>query len=876
MAPPAPLSSFVGRRAELETVAALLAEHRLLTLTGTGGIGKTRLAIEVVRSGARHQRSGSVWVDLASAGDAADVDAALLSALELTRGPGAAPIEVVVGNLSARRALLIFDNCEQVIDAVGERTRQILQRCPEVKVLATSRVPLGLSGEATWVVPPLSLKASPWSEDTDAAALFVSRARAAVGELALTREELEVVEEICLALNGVPLAIELAAAQLRVTSLDEIRDRLGDRLELLAGGPRLEHARYRAVRASIDWSYQMLGERERVLFRRVSVFAGGWDLDALRAVCGVDGLEQLVLHSIVLVDRSGPRTRYSLLEAIRQYAHERLVEAGEAEDAADHHVAYFLALAATADREYWAVDANRRAILDLEAANFASALVYCCAAGDARALELTGHLATYWREIGAMEQATEAVARALDAAPVTPSPARALALMWHGCFVFHTGDFARALELFSRCEQMLERAPSARAGAWVAGLRATITSVIDPAVCEQPLESAYSLAGEADDELLASYLLVALMIAQDCRDDMEGVRRTAVRAAAGARSIGHELPLRWVAWSTARQALLAGDLERCEQQLGVALELSGEHDPEAGCGTAALQALAAIYEGNVELARERAAYADQLARAGGAYWIGTGNVATAAGFLALAERDLDGARRHGERLVAWQGGGVHLPVHGHELLLLAALAASDETETRVHASALAALSEQVGNRRAAALARYGVAATALLAGDPATAGSLAAEAMDLQMQGGWIPGAIDSLELIAASEHACEHPERAVMLAGAAAGARAKCRIFRLTPPLAGAEESIDSGNPELELSEALVYARAAAGRHSRPDHGPASLTPGERVVARLAADGLSNPAIAAQLVITRATVKTHLSHVYAKLGISGRGELRT
>ncbi len=881
--PPAPLSRFIGRRAELDMAAALLAENRLVTLTGAGGIGKTRLAIELARSGVLDQLGGTAWVDLARASDAPGVDAALLGAFELTRAAGALPVDLVADRLDAARGLVIIDDCEQVADAAGERARQILERCPEIRVLATSRVPLGLSGEATWIVPPLSLGDGTDREDTDAVALFISRARSAVGELAIAGAELGVIDEICRALEGVPLAIELAAAQLRVASLTEIRDRLVDRLDLLAGGPRLEQPRRRALRASIDWSYRLLGERERVLLRRMSVFAGGWDLDSLAAVCGGDGLEaaelgalleQLVLHSVVLVDRSGPATRYSLLESIRQYACERLAEAGEAKPVADRHLEYFLVLAETADDGYWAVDRRRRAILDREAANFAAALASSCSTGDARALELAGHLALYWREIGAMEQGADAVARALDATPATPSPARALALMWHGCFVFHTGDFPRAFDLLSNCEQMLEQAPSARAGAWVAGLRATITSVIDPLISEQPLETAYSLAIDAGDQLLASYLTVPLMIAHDCRDDSEGVLRAAGRAAAAAAPIGHELPLRWVAWSTARQALLAGDLGRCEQQLGVARELSDEHDPEASCGTAALEAIAAVHAGDLGLARERAHHADQLARTGGRYWVGTGNVATALGFIALAENELETARVEGEKLVAWQGGGAHLAVHGHELLLFASLAAGDEAAARVHATALRELGERDANRRASALARYGAAVAALLAGDPVTTGALAANAMELQVAGGWMPGAIDSLELISASEHVRGHAERAVVLAGAAARARSERRLHRLTPALAGTAEPTDGRGPGLELNEALAFARSGGGRHSRPDHGLASLTPAERAVARRAADGLSNPEIAEQLVITRATVKTHLSHVYAKLGISRRSEL--
>jgi DNA-binding CsgD family transcriptional regulator len=324
-----------------------------------------------------------------------------------------------------------------------------------------------------------------------------------------------------------------------------------------------------------------------------------------------------------------------------------------------------------------------------------------------------------------------------------------------------------------------------------------------------------------------------------------------------------------VVWSLARNALLGGELRLCREQLATAWRLSERRDAEAACGTAALESLCFLYSGQLELAEERAAVARDLVR-GGTYWRGAANVSVATGFLALARGDIDGVRRIAGQLAETEGGGAHIPVHGQELLLLAGLAAGEVAAVRGSAAALDGLAVHFANQRAAALARYGVAAAAMLADDPEEALSIGSQAMQLQLRAGWRPAAIDSLELIAAAESSRGRTERAAVLGASAAGARLELGLVPVSLPrfqLTAEPRSMPLG---LEAAAAYACDGRSADSHARSER----LTRSEQAVAELATAGLSNPAIAARLVCSRATVKTHLLHIYAKLGVKNRTEL--
>ncbi len=336
-----PTSSLVGRESELADVASALKAHRLVTLTGVGGVGKTRLALEVAARSAPDFPDG-VWViELAAVGDPAAAPDAVASVLGVIQQPGMTLVDSVAAALEGRSRLLVFDNCEHVLDAAADMVEAILSRSTTVKVLATSREGLRAADEHLWPVPSLDTRAE---SDSAAATLFVERADAVVPSVAL---DPVAVLEICRRLDGIPLGIELAASRMVSMTVTEVRDRLNDRFRLLVGSRRgLE--RHQTLRHAVQWSYDLLDEDEQTLLNSCSVFAGGFDLAGACAVAGSDDefatldlLDALVRKSLLVADRSTGRTRFSMLETIRQFAEEQLAVSGDADVARTAHARYF-------------------------------------------------------------------------------------------------------------------------------------------------------------------------------------------------------------------------------------------------------------------------------------------------------------------------------------------------------------------------------------------------------------------------------------------------------------------------------------------------------------------------------------------------------
>lgn len=385
---PAQLTSFVGRDDVVSEVVALLAGHRLVAMVGSGGAGKTRCAVQVgaeFLSGSGH----AVWLsELAAISDPALVAGTIARAVNVQEAPHRPMLEILIAYLRRRRLLLILDNCEHVIDEARRLVTAILHDCPDVRILATSREALNVAGEHVYRMPPLSVAAS--------VALFTDRASASDARFALTDENAPYVEEIVHRLDGIPLAIELAAARVRVLTPRQLADKLDQRFRLLTGGDRSALRRHQTMRALIDWSYDLLSEDERSVFRKLSIFVGGFTLASASAVCTGDPadelatlefLSSLVDKSLVLADSLGAITRYRILESTREYARERLSESGELELTAHRHAVASLALAAELDRT-WESTPDRewlaQAEPDLE--NFRAALSWTL--GDKRDPEL--------------------------------------------------------------------------------------------------------------------------------------------------------------------------------------------------------------------------------------------------------------------------------------------------------------------------------------------------------------------------------------------------------------------------------------------------------------------------------------------------------
>lgn len=356
---PVQISSFVGRDRELEDCRKLVRDHRLLTLTGFGGSGKTRLALQL--AGDLLGPDGAFLVEFASINAPALVPQRIAQALDVKEAPDRPLLDVVAEHLRNRRTLLVLDNCEHLIEAAADAVHHLLIRCPLLKVIVTSRETLGLSGEMTYIVPPLDVPMSdiPSSLDEliqfESVRLFVDRASGTNPSFALTNANSLAVFEICKGLEGVPLAIELAAARVRLMSAEQIAERLDDRFKLLTGGARTSLPRQQTLRALIDWSYNLLSAKERVLLDRLSVFIGGWDIEAVEDVCGGEGLpvEEVFEALSRLVDKSLVQyeewpeegVRYRLLGTIRQYALQHLEDRGETGLMRSRHLKYFANLA---------------------------------------------------------------------------------------------------------------------------------------------------------------------------------------------------------------------------------------------------------------------------------------------------------------------------------------------------------------------------------------------------------------------------------------------------------------------------------------------------------------------------------------------------
>jgi predicted ATPase/class 3 adenylate cyclase len=410
---PAELSTFVGRATELKEILSLVGSSRLVTLTGPGGSGKTRLGLQAAAEMLDGTGDGVWLVELAAVTDAGSVPSAIAAVPGVAAQPGRTMLDTLVSALAPQRLLIVLDNCEHLVDACARAADAILRRCPRVHLLATSREPLGISGETIYWVPPMSLPAeddsgSVPSELPDAVALFVDRARQQGVSLTADGSSGALIASICRRLDGMPLAIELAAARLRSLSLADLRDRLDQRFRLLTGGSRAALARQQTLLATVAWSYSLLDTAEQQLLRRLAVFPESFDLAGAEAVCGVAGLDRLevvdllgslVNKSLVGTERGPQNLRYRLLETIRQFAGERLTEADDAAAISAAHCEYFVSLGEQAGARLTGSDQGRWfAVLDAERANLWRAAQYAASLpdGTSRVLRLGAVLRRYW------------------------------------------------------------------------------------------------------------------------------------------------------------------------------------------------------------------------------------------------------------------------------------------------------------------------------------------------------------------------------------------------------------------------------------------------------------------------------------------------
>jgi len=465
---PAPTTSFVGREREIAQVKQLFERSRLVTLTGAGGCGKTRLALRVAEDLVAEYPDGVWWVELAALSDPALVCPTVAATLGVREQPGR-PLEAVLAAvLQPKRLLLLLDNCEHLAAACARHVEALLYACPGLRVLVTSREALGIAGETTWVVPSLSVPPQPSPANDrlahvapyEAVRLFVERAAAALPAFILTDENAAAVAHICRRLDGIPLALELAAARVKVLSPQQINARLDDCFNLLTEGSRTALPRHQTLQATMDWSYDLLSEPERILFRRLAVFAGGFTLEAAEAVCadeGQDGippdrildlLSHLVDKSLVVVEARGQAARYRLLETAREYARERLRQAGEEDWARSRHLDFFLRLAEEVrPHKMRPGDMSAFSRVGQEYDNLRAALEWSAAAPERaeRGLLLAGLLCEFWQFGGYAREGCNWLKRLLaQSGEAATAAARARALQGMVELAVYLGDFGAA------------------------------------------------------------------------------------------------------------------------------------------------------------------------------------------------------------------------------------------------------------------------------------------------------------------------------------------------------------------------------------------------------------------------------------------------
>ncbi len=451
---PDQLTSFVGRQQELADVIEVIAENRLVTLTGVGGVGKTRLAIQAAAESVDQFGDGVFLVELAAIEDAALVTRTLTTSVGVIEQPTRPLLDTMLEHLAERELLIVLDNCEHVIGDAAKLCEQILRAAPGVRIVATSREGLGIGGERLWQVPSMGVVTD--GTVSDAVQLFTERARLVRPGFVLDAEIEDAVAKICTRLDGIPLAIELATARLKVFSPVQIADRLDDRFRLLTGGSRTALERQRTLQATMDWSYDLLAGPEQALLRRLAVFLSGFTFEAAEEVCSgehlpeyeiLDLLARLVDHSLVIADE-GTEIRYRVLETVRQYGLNKLVEAGESDEARLRHTQYFASIADTVEdgllgNEYRAfVDK-----IDVVHDNFRGSMTWALEHESPElALRTAAGLGRFWFFRAHYREGREWLEQTVAACHGIRSEHMALAVGWISGLALHMGDHARAEE----------------------------------------------------------------------------------------------------------------------------------------------------------------------------------------------------------------------------------------------------------------------------------------------------------------------------------------------------------------------------------------------------------------------------------------------
>ena len=893
---PVELKSFVGREAEVGELLRRLDGSRLVTLTGAGGAGKTRLAVEAAARSV-DRWPGGVWVaDLGSTVDPSMVPSAVASAMGVPEQPLQPLVDTIVASVGDATTLVILDNCEHLLDASAAFANDLLRGCVHASVLATSREALGIDGEITYRVPSLQLPADDDDIACESVRLFVDRATAVRPTITLDEMSRAAVVDLCRRLDGLPLAIELAASRCRAMAPMEIAEQLTGHLRILSAGRRAALPRQRTLEASLRWSHELLSGEERKVLRRLSVFAGGFTLaGAERVAAGrdldewliVDLLTGLVDKSLVHVDEADGSSRYRLLETIRVYAAERLAEAGEMERTRDRHLEHMVAVAESTGLHHYGTS-TAYGIAERELDNLRAARDWGIETDNGFAvLRLLASTATYWeqwlpQELVRISPDVVAVEGATPADRV-----RVLfELVWAATF---TGDLDRGNELARDALRTANASGDDRLIGIATYAEGLVEIAKGNASALDRFEAAIGLLrGAGDRSFLANALCDSAIGIAAVGRPVEAV----ARADEGLRVAGTDAASSFFAFAQTGRCLGLPFLGRFDEAVESAqlARSASVRAPLTDSIFDTVEAWALSGAGDHDRAVELARSAVDQARRFSV-------------FMAIAAAGLVAAQ------VQWRAGLIPdddlldeaeqvslisgLPYGAVEIRCLRATLsreAGDIAGAAVHVGDAVALADSMEFAALyRPLSRLVAAQVALASGDPTKADELAHQALAGHVEMGLRILLPTSLETLAHVACALESHDEAARLLGASRAMRHRMTwcagrpeegelatlLERLEEAL-GAEACAEAlGEGERLPEEGIVaYVTRGRGQRKRPSAGWESLTPTEREVVELVLGGLRNKEIGAKLFISPTTVRTHLTHVFAKLGVSGRTEL--
>jgi predicted ATPase/DNA-binding CsgD family transcriptional regulator len=908
---PVEVAVFVGRERERAKVAGLITDGRVVTLTGPGGCGKTRLAVKVAGDVVSSFSDGACWVDLQGVSHSGMVAVVVATAIGVHERVDQALVDTLAERLRTWNLLLVLDNCEHLIAACAELVGALTSVCSQLHVLTTSRVPMVVEGEATFAVPPLSVPGPDARSATtvaaaDAARLFEVRACQVTPGFRIDDTNAPAVAEICRRLDGIPFAIELAAARVRVLTPAQIAAGLSDRFRLLAGGVRTAPIRQQTLEASVDWSYNLLDDAQRSALARLSVFAGSFELDAAETVvagghidCGdvLDLVAKLAEQSMLEVVRRHGRARYRLLETIRVYARKRLSELDDTVRVRDRHLAFHVQLAGRAQAglsggqpEPW----MERLTADLD--DLRAAMDWAAESGDLRGLvEVTEPILRFWFERGLSGEVCRRLHEAADA-PGAGDDERVRGLTTAALLALVGNEPTNAYRSASRAIEAAHATDLGSALSLSLSVRAQAGAVSGLSTSEQvdsDIGEAVEQAGLSGDSATYAFVLAisgwtllrTRSIDAGCRLLEEAVEVCEAAGVAFHLPGAHALLGLWPVWAVR--------FDRSCRHAGYAVELSCQIR-RAGWEAIGLAGLGAtaVLQGDQEKAQswlskaQAVLQARALERSPYDMWLRPWLVLSD-----YASGDLESAGAQAKEILR-----INLGIGdrwnesiGEWLLGAVALGQGRRNDARAHLEACRELSRKPLFPFPLGRSSLGLAELAKLDDNLENAWELAHEGLEFLVEYGDLIGAAEALEVIADLAVALGDPERALRLMAASQRFhtdvgidRFPIQAIRFDSALDNAQASLDSTDAtafweaggDLSLADAISYARRGRGKRQRPQMGWASLTPAERAVVRLVAEGHTNAEIGAHLFVSVNTIKKHLAHIYSKLEIDSRADL--